>query len=162
MSLDKILKCLGAGVAVYAVVAACGSEKKASPNNGANAFTNPVPDAVAQTGSSCGSCTASGAVKMISADMDPAQFVGGTSGQMTELAEGPLYVTDAHVSNDAAAATECRLYIGTDVACTRSPDVGIPFTKSGMLGSRYFVPAGSHLCLTCQSTASWSGFRPYS
>jgi len=166
VSISTILKYLVAGAAVYIVVAACGSEtrshRNASTNNGPDAFVNPVPDAVAQSGTACGSCTVSGAVKTISADMDPAQFVGGTAKQATQVAEGPLYVTDAHVSGDAPAATECHLYIGTDVACTRSPDVGIPVTKEGMLASRYFVPAGSFLCLTCVATLSWSGFRPYS
>ncbi len=173
MNLNTILKCFGSGVVVYIVVAACGSETRSHsnlqpPSDTADAFTSPVADAVAQTGTSCSTCavsgpvTLAGPVKVVTADTDPAQIVGGTVTGTLQLAEGPLFVTDAHVSDDAVSSAQGHLYIGTDAACAKSPDVGITVTKSGLLGSRYFVPAGKYLCLTATVTISWLGFRPYS
>ncbi len=136
-----------------------------------------IGDASAQ---SCASCTASGAVRMITADTDPEQFVGGIvevedSNPDTLVVTGPFVLTDA-----MATAGDGRLFLYTlgaadnggacadvplaDGAVARLESTSGDGDDAEIHGARIFIPAGQLLCASRLSGAPalrWAGFRPY-
>lgn len=137
-----------------------------------------IDDASAQ---SCASCTASGAVKMITADTDPEQLEGGivevpdSAGSDPLLATGPIVLTDAMATagtgrvflytvaatDNGGSCAEVPLADGAIARLESVPDSG---DDVALHGARILIPAGQLLCASNLSGAPsvrWAGFRPY-
>ena len=201
MTISDSLKMLGGGTVVYVIMAACGGDSPQSkPKKDAgldavadvvtaidvvsdvttpiDVLTDPVAEAVAQEGgATCGTCTASGALRAASADTDPAQLISGFESVVdmgTKLADGPLVLTDARAVNAESGTNGVAVYAVTGGDCTTGPKRYIvdllqdnvvrgPGIES-MHGARYFVAAGETLCgerTRNLGKISWAGFRPY-
>ena len=149
-------------------------------------------DAFAQE--SCTTCTTTGAGRTVSAAEDPAQSVGGTVRWLgpdaaTEIATGPLYLTDVEVFDLNCLGGGCGMAYGILVSidgASRCDDVhlgtrtlpadaeivgaaqyigGTTPTLNATHGARILVPAGRRLCgqvnVGTSSGMRWAGFRPY-
>jgi hypothetical protein len=213
MRVEEILKYLGGGVIVYLAMAACSGNDavssggtggiagqdamgghdavgdSASDHNGGyiDSLIEPVPDAHAQDGSGCGTCTVSGTVRVVTADTDPSQIVGGSvlvASTPMKVADGPFVLTDARPANgfwvdlwisvggmcgeaDAERERVGRLYEIQTESRTGGTTVAIGGTRFQALhGARILIPSGSALCALSSSTSDsqrlrWSGFRAY-
>ena len=148
-------------------------------------------DAAAQ----CATCTAEGAAHTIAADSDPRQSLGGsradlTSGRGTEVAMGPLVLTDfavmpravggatgtgiavAFTVPDSEFCDDAHAFVVTSSPTNMRLIAGATFSYTGSAygiqdvhGARIHVPSGSRLCIEAQfgssQTVTWAAFRPY-
>ena len=177
MKVEQVCKSLGAGVAVYAIVAACGSPHGGSlqSTSSGEALLAPVKGAMAQAGSPV---TIAQPVKIVTADSDPAQHVGGSAYPTVNaiaVVAGPVFITDLRVSGAELGTAFAYAFTGKFGDCgakTSDLNLSLPATSNRMRGdlnsihgARFFVPEGLSLCLSSPSTVgavSWAGFRPYS
>lgn len=170
MNLKYVASWLVGSFALYGVVSACSG----SPDGG-SAHAQETGGTSSNGGSSgCGSCTVPEKLRVITADSDLEQHVGGATivaaGQAWQsLGAGPFYLTDARLGGGsvslavAPAAGGCEQ--GVDLMYLGSAEV--TSVGSGPLsGGRILIAADQQLCAQNPSSSSasaltWSGFRPY-
>lgn len=126
---------------------------------------------------SCASCLPSGAVKVVTADSDPAQIVSGfetnatTNGNWSERVAGPFIVRSlipAHLGQDATPAVAYADPGACASSRTMLAQVSVGAMNDTIDNGRYLVPKGKVLCVsgvvlssTLYIDYSWSGFKPY-
>jgi hypothetical protein len=136
-----------------------------------------VEDAAAQ---SCASCNAAGAVRMVTADTDPAQLESGITVEdepgMPDpfVVAGPFVLTDAIATagtgrtflytTEGDAADDCAMAALSNGALARLESAVDTGDDRGLQGVRILIPAGQVLCastLDGSPRVRWAGFRPY-
>ncbi len=165
MNLKHVTSWLVGSALLYGAVAACTS----SPS-GETAHAQETGGSSANGGSSgCGTCSVPQNLRVVTADSDVNQHLGGgvdvNPGGAIWLDEGPFYLTDARISGDrllvAVADSSADCGNGELLLSLSSGDPG-----GYLAGGRLLVPAGKKLCVrnddpTDSSRLTWGGFRPY-
>ena len=131
----------------------------------------------------CGECTSAGALRVITADMDPNQIKNGyqawgtpTSGTWDEREAGPFIVTNLVFTSVSTSNTntssDAQIAYAEPGQCnvSRTLLVAIDFSSSSdrvhpgtaIQNGRFLVPAGKVMCIAANKAAfAWSGFHPY-
>lgn len=134
-------------------------------------------------------CSASGVMRVMTADTDPAQLVtavvnyrGSGASEAFEVVAGPLVLTDLEFAQEGYP--HLLFSITTQATCPPAwyPPETDPLTTIGLdgqdsltsvntryvhelHGSRFYIPVGSRLCAHPHQNATWfvryAGFRPY-